>query len=315
MGTTQRSDLEVIGGLGTEPLERLRERFPVLWEEVSAAIVEALAKGNPQAPVELMQKARGEADSWAARLVASQQNPKVAEAALPHLVRSRLVFLGLEKCLHAAAAAQTGGRVRFGLIEGTIVQRLLFQKGLERKPASLTAFRRFWPLVRQKRILMPLVQARGIYCFYTRELVAELKALVAGRTCVEIAAGDGTLSRFLRDAGVEVAATDNRAWSKSIQYPDWVEDLDARGALQKHRPEVVLCSWPPPGNGFERHVLAAPYVQAYVVIGSRHTFASGDWEAYRKQQAFEWAEDEKLSALVLPPELDSAVLVFRRKQS
>ncbi len=313
MGTTQSSDLEVIGGLPAASLEALRERFPAQWEEVSAAIIEALAKGNPQAPVELMQRARAEADGWMARLVASQQNPKVAEAALPHLARSRLVFLGLEKCLHAAAAAQTGGRVRFGLIEGTIVQRLLFEKGLRRKPASLVAFRRFWPLVRQKRILMPLVQARGIYCFYTRELVAELKALIAGRRCVEIAAGDGTLSRFLKEAGVEVVATDNRAWSQSIEYPDWVEDLDARGALQKHRPEVVLCSWPPPGNGFERHVLAAPYVQTYVVIGSRHAFASGDWEAYRKQQAFEWAVDERLSGLVLPPELDSAVLVFRRK--
>jgi hypothetical protein len=49
-----------------------------------------------------------------------------------------------------------------------------------------------------------------------------------------------------------------------------------------------------------------------VVIGSRHQFAAGTWEAYEQQTAFEFAEDPELSRLVLPPELDAAVYVFRR---
>jgi hypothetical protein len=92
-----------------------------------------------------------------------------------------------------------------------------------------------------------------------------------------------------------------------------VEKLDARKALLKFQPETVICSWPPPGNLFERHVFTAPSVSLYVVIGSRYKFASGNWEAYSAQTAFEWGEDRRLDKLVVPPELDSAVFVFRRK--
>ena len=56
-----------------------------------------------------------------------------------------------------------------------------------------------------------------------------------------------------------------------------------------------------------------PSVQLYIVIGSRHQFAFGNWKEYTRQSAFELAEDKALSALVLPPELESVVYVFRRK--
>ncbi|MBI5548751.1 MAG: SAM-dependent methyltransferase, partial [Deltaproteobacteria bacterium] len=264
-------------------LDELREAHPELWEEVSASILAALGKGTPEASVELMQRVRAEADAWGQRVRASKGNPKVSQAALPHLLRARMTRLALGRCYHAAAAAQPGGTLRFSLLNGTLVQKLLFRQGLERKPASLKQFRFWWRFVTQKRILMPLVQERGIYCFYTQELIAELKELCAGRPCLEIAAGDGTLSRFLRQAGVEATATDNRAWTRAITYPEDVENLDARGALSRHSPSVVLCSWPPPGNTFEKHVLATRSVQLYVVIGSRHRFASGSWEAYEQQ--------------------------------
>jgi hypothetical protein len=159
---------------------------------------------------------------------------------------------------------------------------------------------------------MPLVQARGIYCFYSRELVEELARLAAGRPCLEIAAGDGTLSRFLAAAGVPVTATDDASWPAVTVPPD-VERLDARAALRAHPAPVVLCSWPPAGNAFERAVFATPAVETYVVVASRHRFAAGDWAAYERQRAFDWDVDERLSRLVLPPELDPAVLVFRRR--
>ena len=160
---------------------------------------------------------------------------------------------------------------------------------------------------------MPLVQPRGIYCFYSRELVAALAELIAGRRCLEIAAGDGTLTGFLRERGVEVTASDNRAWHQQVEYPDWVVNEEARESLRRRSPEVVLCSWPPAGNAFERHVFRTPSVQLYVVIGSRHRFASGDWRAYEEQTTFELEERPDLARLVVPPELESALLVFRRR--
>jgi PAS domain S-box-containing protein len=45
---------------------------------------------------------------------------------------------------------------------------------------------------------------------------------------------------------------------------------EVRGALLTMRD----CSWPPPGNTFEKAVFETPSVERYVVIGSRHRFAA-----------------------------------------
>ena len=108
-----------------------------------------------------------------------------------------------------------------------------------------------------------------------------------------------------------VTATDDHSWP-DVDFPPDVLRQDARKALRVHRPAVVICSWPPAGNDFEREVFKTPGVELYVVISSRHRFASGDWAAYEEQTGFEFAEDPALTRLVLPPELDAAVYVFRR---
>ena len=75
----------------------------------------------------------------------------------------------------------------------------------------------------------------------------------------------------------------------------------------------MICSWPPAGNDFEREVFETGSVELYVVVASKHQFATGNWEAYEEQTAFAFADDPALSKLVLPPELDAAVYVFRRR--
>ncbi len=92
-----------------------------------------------------------------------------------------------------------------------------------------------------------------------------------------------------------------------------VERLDAEAALARYRPSVVLCAWPPPGNGFERAVFRSPSVSRYIVLTSRHRFAAGAWSDYEAQEGFTLRHDEALSRLVLPPESDPAVLVFDRR--
>ena len=251
---------------------------------------------------------------WTRRIEKSGQNPQVIVDALPHLIKSRMLLQGLEKCYLAAASGKASGKIRFNLINGLIIQRLLFRKGLERKPVSLGWFKFWWPLISQKRFLMPLVQSRGIYCFYSTALIEALAELIHRRSCLEIAAGDGTLAALLTEAGVPVTATDDFSWTHAIQYPDRVEKLGARQALEKYQPQVVLCSWPPPGNPFEKEVFSTPSVELYVVIGSRYRFAGGNWEAYTGQQRFEWQADPRLSGFVLPPELESSVLVFHKKK-
>jgi hypothetical protein len=268
------------------------------------------SKKGPAALSALVASSQQAAAPWRKKLQQSHGNPQVASAALPTLVASRMVQLAVERMLQSAATGVEEGTVRLGLFSGLLIQRLLFSEGLTRKPVSLAAFRALWPLVVDRRKLMALVQPKGVYCFYSAELVTRLAGLVGARSCLEVAAGDGTLSRFLGDAGVQVRATDDHSWAHAVTFPEAVERLDATSALAKYAPQVVLCSFPPPGNTFERRVLADPGVALYVVVTTRHRFAAGDWAAYEASARLKPRLDEGLSRLVLPPELDPAVLVF-----
>lgn len=309
-----RAASEEIDWLNTNPrLEELIERYPAIWETAGKEIIEAGQTGRSQRLNEAAIKAKNSAEAWKTRIAKSRSNPKVIESALPQIIKSRMVILALDKGYLAAAAGKTTGKVRFTLWNGLILQKLLFERHFTRKPVALGWFRFWWFFVTQKKLLMPLVQDQGIYCFYTKELIREIGALAAGRPCLEIGAGDGTLARFLSASGVQVIATDDLSWKHAIEYPENVQNLNAKQALQKYDPSVVICSWPPAGNDFERHVFSSKNVQLYIVIGSRYKFVSGNWETYNSQDKFDWAVDEELSKLVLPPNAGNAVLIFRRK--
>ena len=275
-------------------LKEMREAHPEEWEEVRQELAKVVNSDDPERLKQLVHKtSRGNAS-----------DPKTAMTAE-----------ALRKLCVSAATGVTKGKVRFNLVNGWIAQKLLFKgKGLERKPVSLAWFSVVWPLLTQKSFLMPLVEPKGIYCFYSRKLITELANETGDRKALEIAAGDGTLSRFLRDEGVDITATDDHSWSHSIDFPEDVRRQDAISALKEHEPQVVLCSWPPAGNAFEEHVFGTRSVELYVVIASQHAFASGNWTAYSEQQDFDYSEDADLSRLVLPPELEGAVYVFRRRR-
>jgi hypothetical protein len=291
---------------GEPPLSAVRERFPREWEQVQRELAAVVERDDV------------EAIKAYASDVARPPRAGGEQALVSALARQRLAAGALKQMGVSAATGVTAGTVRFGLVSGFLAQRLLFRGGgLERKPVSLRWFRLIWPLVRQKRFLMPLVEPRGIYCFYSRALVDRLVALIDGRPCVEIAAGDGTLTRFLRAAGADVVATDDHSWQQTRRAADEADvivvDQDARTALRERTPEVVLCSWPPAGNDFERWVFKTPSVKTYIVISSAGEFGAGNWSDYRQQTAFDLASDPDLGRLVLPPEIESAVYVFTRR--
>jgi hypothetical protein len=284
------------------PVAEVRAAYPQEWAQVQRELKAVLAQDDVEA-----------IKGYASR-VAAPPAVRSDREAVSAMARQRLAASALKQMGVSAATGVTSGALRFGLVSGWLSQRLLFHgSGLERKPASLPLFRLVWPLVRQKRYLMPLVEPRGIYCFYSSALVKRLAALIGDRSCVEIAAGDGTLARFLTDAGVDVTATDDYSWQKTRRAITDVVEQDAVSALRERAPEVVLCSWPPAGNPFERAIFATPSVQTYIMIASRSEFAAGNWADYRAQDAFTVAEAPELSRLVLPPEAEPAVYVFQRR--
>lgn len=292
----------------------LIQRYPKMWEEASQEIISATQTGHAKHVQECAYKAKLNAETWKARISKSQNNPKVLEAALQQIAKSRMIAFTVEKSYLARAAGKFSGKVRFNLFNGFILQRLLFKTQLIRKPASLLWVKFFWPLLTQKQLLLPLLQHKGIYCFYSKELIHELCRLVGDRTCLDIAAGDGTLSGFLRDAGVQITATDDYSWSHAINFPGNVEQIGGKQALLKYQPQVVICSWPPYGNHFEQCIFATRSVQLYIMLGSRHDFVSGNWKSYAEQDKFDWGIDESLSELLIPPQSGNAVVIFRRKR-
>lgn len=106
----------------------------------------------------------------------------------------------------------------------------------------------------------------GRYGLPTIELVHWLEDRIIGRKAIEIGSGAGDLAHVLA-----IPATDNRMqeWptirlhyeltgQPVIQYPDFVQKLDALDAVQQYVPDVVVASWvtewidpnlPPPEHG------------------------------------------------------------------
>jgi hypothetical protein len=178
-------------------LRELMERYPETWQIVGPQLVSVLEGGQVPTLNDYSTKAKSVEETWHYKIRQSRYNTKVIESAMPRLIASRMALLAMDQCYHAAATGKASGKVRFNLLNGYIIQKLLFSHHLTRKPVSLKWFLFWWRIVRQKRLLMPLVQPRGIYCFYSKELIKELCILIGDRNCLEIAAGDGTLTRFL----------------------------------------------------------------------------------------------------------------------
>mgnify|MGYP003644423517 CR=1 FL=1 len=294
-------------------LSELCARYPDEWSIVQRDISTAYEQSSSEEPPEVPNGGSQPATTLPNPAYTRRRAGKALDPALSKYIRQRMAQMAIKNYGLIAASGVKKGVVRVNWLNGYIIKGLLFARELERKPVSRFWFRLMWPLVWQKRRLMPLAESKGIYCFYSWQLIEELALLIGPRSCLEIAAGDGTLTRFLKNNGVQITATDNGSWKHAVQYPDWVVKRDAREALKAYAPEVVICSWPPADNDFECQVFKTRSVQVYIVIGSRHRFAAGNWNEYKRQANFAFEEDKVLGRLVLPPDLGSAVYIFRRK--
>lgn len=91
----------------------------------------------------------------------------------------------------------------------------------------------------------------GRYGLPTQELVAYLKKRIAGRKAIEIGSGYGDLayhlgipatdSWIMTDPGV--AAFYKAMQQPVINYPPFVEKIEALDAIRKYKPEIVIASW------------------------------------------------------------------------
>lgn len=122
---------------------------------------------------------------------------------------------------------------------------------------------------------------------YIESLAEEIKSLVGEDPCLEVAAGDGMLSHWLRQRGVNIKATDDmsRTGESAIKLRSEVEKLDAIEAIQKYRPRLVVVSWVEYTSTLDTQILdeRPEYV---IIIGEGHGGCTGSedlWENYSEK--------------------------------
>ncbi|MEK6868860.1 MAG: hypothetical protein AABX74_01410 [Nanoarchaeota archaeon] len=109
------------------------------------------------------------------------------------------------------------------------------------------------------------------FCYeFVEKLAEEIKGLECHGSTVEVFAGNGKLSHWLREFGVPSIATDNYSW-EIRRNPKDVINLSHLQALEKYKPELVIGCWVP-GRGFlgpenDVEVLNFPSVRYYLRIG------------------------------------------------
>lgn len=285
--------------------KQLSDAYPTLWKQLQAV----LKNEKEQEQKAFLNKTMQLFKHHQTKVQNSGGDPRVIKLSLPFLVRARLLMLAMEDM---SKGMTKNNKLRFGILGGRVFNKLLFKKG-RAKAASWFWTRFWWRFLPSRKMLMPAVQGKGISAFYSKALVSKVKDLIAGRSCIEIAAGHGDLSRYLQDRGVAIQATDDYSWEKYIEYPAEVEKLDAQSALRKYPSKVVLCAFPPPNNSFEAKVFEDPEVELYIVLGSREEGMCFNMRAYQSQKNFTMSEDPALASWMLPPSSNWVAYLFKRK--
>lgn len=90
------------------------------------------------------------------------------------------------------------------------------------------------------------------FALLSHDWIDELVKYINGRKCLEVMAGCGSLSKILKDKGVDIIATDNFSWNgaanwnTSRNYWTDIEDIDCIKAIEKYGADrdVIIMSWP-----------------------------------------------------------------------
>ncbi|KRL47419.1 SAM-dependent methyltransferase [Levilactobacillus spicheri DSM 15429] len=130
----------------------------------------------------------------------------------------------------------------------------------------------------------------GMWAYTPRPFISDLADFVGDRAVLEVMAGNGYISKGLRDAHKTVYATDSQTWTSENEtgrHPlTAIEPLSALDAFHKYQDQVgvVVMSWSPDGLPLDWELLQA-IRQAnaqvdFVVIGEPHgaTGSAAFWD-------------------------------------
>lgn len=114
----------------------------------------------------------------------------------------------------------------------------------------------------------------GIFQFWNQEYIAELasaiRAIQPNTPTLEVCAGDGALSHYLRYYGINIVATDDGSWDDggdrrvTPHFP--VIKMDALTAIRHYKPSLVIASWIPYQSEVDCDILNE-HPKHFIVIG------------------------------------------------
>ena len=129
---------------------------------------------------------------------------------------------------------------------------------------------------------------------YLAQRVQELGGTKENPTVVlEIGAGDGRLTHFLQQkmneimpGQIKLIASDSGKWEIPPSFP--VENINSKEAIQKHKPNIIICSWMPNDIDLTSEFRAIESVDEYILIGKADDNINGDpWKTW----GVDWAKN------------------------
>lgn len=123
----------------------------------------------------------------------------------------------------------------------------------------------------------------------SKEAIEELKKFINNETVLEIGSGYGLWAKLLKDAGVNVIATDlpfsNKQDShrpKKIKFTE-IEEIDAEVTIQKYiyKPYVLMMSWPPYDDPMAAKSLKGFKGNKLIFIGEGEGGCTGDDQFFK----------------------------------
>lgn len=99
--------------------------------------------------------------------------------------------------------------------------------------------------------------------------IHQLAQFIGHQTVLEVGAGSGHLSVFLKQFGVNIVATDMNPKNK------FVEKLSAVDAVRKYEKDILLCSWPEYNSEFLTDAIRHVTVHKVIYLGEREGGCTG----------------------------------------
>ncbi len=305
------------------PMDQLIQQFPSVWNQSQKLAQEILSINHPDTIKNRIIQLHQHLSENLKKLKTNYSKNPEGQQLIQNVVQFRLSLWCIEKSLRQFTEnhqnnfeASSKKNKTLTLKEKIISQLLFFNFKGQRKTVSKECFLFFWKYIDNKGRLTEILQSTGIYAIYSTDLIHELCKILKDKKVLEVAAGDGTLGYMIKvnkNFDGEINITDDHSWTHKIKFPTFVEKLSATQALEKYRPQIVISSWPPPDNSFEKEIFHSPTVEMYIVIGSKHEFATGNQKSYQHQNKFKKIHRHDLTDMTLPQEWDHQVIQFIRK--